>query len=93
METLYFFYSEKQKALKQVIAKQNNHKVNINHVVDANGVIHEYTLAAKSKTTTANFDDLVFLCEATMACVISNGFPQGHWAKEHMHKFNLGVSK
>lgn len=93
METLYFFYSEKQKAISLTIDMQNNRPQNLNYVVDDQGIIHEYTLAAKTSKPNVNFDDIVFLCVGTNACVIHNGKPQGHWAEQHMWKFNGGKLK
>lgn len=90
METYYFFYSAKQRAVTLGLVARKLRPKTINHVVDSQGNIHEYTLMSLSKEPNVGFDDVVFLCEGTKACVISGGFPQGHWAKEHMHKFNSG---
>lgn len=90
METYYFFYSAKQKAAKQNPMRLEPREISATYVVDGQGNIHEYTSMFTSKEPAMNFDDVVFLCEGTKACIIYNGVPQGHWAKAHMHKFNAG---
>lgn len=93
MNTYYFFYSAKQLAIKLKNVSEKRDSPAVTHVVDSKGVIHQYTMMSLSRETSANFDDIIFLCEGTNACIIVNGVPQGHWAKEHMHKFNLGNTK
>lgn len=90
METFYFFYSAKQKAIMQSAQAKKLCPKPHTYVVDGQGNIHEYTSMFTSREPALNFDDIVFLCEGTKACIIYNGVPQGHWAKEHMYKFNAG---
>lgn len=90
METYYFFFSAKQQEVSRGLQSKKMRPKSETYVVDGQGNIHEYTLMALSKEPNIGFDDVVFLCEGTKACIILNGTPQGHWAKEHMHKFNLG---
>ena len=91
METYYFFYSAKQKAIMQQSAQGKNFGPKPhNYVVDDQGNIHEYTSMFTSREPDMYFDDIVFLCKGTSACIIHNGVPQGHWAKGHMYKFNAG---
>jgi hypothetical protein len=86
MDVMYFFYSAEQDAVKRRNANRERRQLPINHVVDSEGKIHEFTMQSPKRHPDVGFKDLQFICEATKNSVIHNGRPQGEWAKAHLHK-------